>query len=48
MNKKEATSLLKEVYGTCDNFGEQGVIVMPPNDDDVLSKGYQLHIKAWK
>lgn len=46
MNRQEALSLLKEVYQACDRFGEQGVMLMPPDADDVLSHGYQLHIKA--
>ena len=46
MNRKEATSLLKEVYQVCGSLGEQGVMLMPPDADDVLSHGYQLHIKA--
>jgi hypothetical protein len=46
LNRAEATSLLKEVYQVCGGLGEQGVILMPPDADDVLSHGYQLHIKA--
>ncbi len=46
MNRDEATNLLKEVYKTCSNFDEQGVMLMPPDVDDILSHGYQLHIKA--
>jgi hypothetical protein len=46
LNRQEAVSLLKEVYQACDSFGEQGVMLMPPDSDDVLSHGYQLHIKA--
>jgi hypothetical protein len=46
LNRQEAINLLKEVQQTCDIFGEQGVMLMPPDSDDVLSHGYQLHIKA--
>ncbi len=46
MNREEAINLLKVVYQACDTFGEQGVMLMPPDADDVLSHGYQLHIKA--
>lgn len=46
LNRKEATSLLKEVNQACAGIGEQGVMLMPPNADSVLSHGYQLHIKA--
>ena len=45
MNRQEATSLLKEVYQVCGGLGEQGVMLMPPDADDVLSHGFQLHIK---
>jgi hypothetical protein len=46
LNRKEATSLLKEVHQACGDLGAQGVMLMPPDADDVLSHGYQLHIKA--
>jgi hypothetical protein len=46
LNRQEATSLLKEVYQVCGGLGEQAVMLMPPDADDVLSQGFQLHIKA--
>ncbi len=46
MNREEALSLLKELNSACDSIGELGVMLMPPDADDVLSHGYQLHIKA--
>ena len=46
MNRDEAVSLLKELNLACDGIGEQGIMLMPPDADDVLSHGYQLHIKA--
>jgi len=46
LNRGEATSLLREVYKTCESLREQGVMLMPPDAEDVLSHGYQLHIKA--
>jgi hypothetical protein len=30
----------------CDGINEESIMLMPPNADDVLSKGYQLHIKS--
>ena len=46
LNREEATALLKEASKVCDLFGAQGIMLMPPDADDTLSKGYQLHIKA--
>ena len=45
MNREEATSLLRELFRVCGGLGEQGIMLMPPDADDVLSQGYQLHIK---
>lgn len=45
MNREEAVHLLKEVHQACDGFGEQGIMLMPPDSND-LSHGYQVHIKA--
>jgi len=45
LNRDEAVSLLKELIFACDGIGEEGVMLMPPNSGDVLSHGYQLHIK---
>jgi len=46
LNRKEATSFLKEIYQVCGGLCEQAVMLMPPDADGVLSHGYQLHIKA--
>jgi hypothetical protein len=46
LNREEAMSLLKELNLSCDGLGEHGVMLMPPNADDVLSHGYQLHIRG--
>ena len=46
MKREEATALLREVMRSCDGLAEQGIMLMPPNADDVLSHGYQLHIKS--
>jgi hypothetical protein len=45
LKRDEATSLLKEINEICDGINEQAIMLMPPNSDDVLSHGYQLHIK---
>lgn len=45
LNRKEVVSLLLEILSACGDLGEQAVILMPPYADDVLSHGYQLHIK---
>jgi hypothetical protein len=45
LKREEATSLLREIIAVCDGMNEQAVMLMPPNADDVLSHGYQLHIK---
>jgi hypothetical protein len=45
LKREEATNIIKEIELACDGFGQQGVMLMPPNADDVLSHGYQLHIK---
>lgn len=46
MNRQEAVDLLKEISDTCGSLREQGIALMPPDADSVLSHGYQLHIFA--
>ncbi len=46
MDRQEATNLLKEIALSCGPIGERSVMLMPPKADDVLAKGYQLHIKS--
>ncbi len=46
LRREEAVSLLREVSDKCENLGPNGIMLMPSNADDVLAKGYQLHIKA--
>lgn len=43
MNREEATNLLREVTLACDGVGTEGFMLMPPNADDVLSHGFQVH-----
>jgi hypothetical protein len=44
--REEAVSLLREVSDKCASLGPHGIMLMPSNADDMLAKGYQLHIKA--
>ncbi len=46
LNREEAISLLKEIIGVCSVLSGEAIMLMPANADDVLSHGYQLHIKA--
>jgi hypothetical protein len=46
VNRQEATRLLKEVLRVCGDMPADAVMLMPPNSNNVLSHGYQLHIKA--
>ncbi len=46
LNRQEATSLLKEVSEACEILSVDGIMIMPPNGNNVLSHGYQLHVKA--
>ena len=46
LNRDEAVKLLKELNLACDRLGEEGIMLMPPDADDVRSHGYQLHIKT--
>ena len=47
MDRKEAIKILKEVLSACgDTIDGSWVALMLPDADDVLSKDYQLHIKA--
>ena len=46
MKREEATDLLREIMKHCDGISEEGVMLMPPDSNGVLSHGYQLHIKS--
>jgi hypothetical protein len=46
LKREEVTSLLKDIIGVHDGINEEAATLMlPPNVDDVLSHGYQLHYK---
>jgi hypothetical protein len=44
MRRDEAVNLLKEASDTCPSLGKYGVALMPPDSDDVLSHGFQIHV----
>ena len=44
MNRAEAVNLLKEISDKCDSLSMFGVALMPPDADNVLSTGFQIHI----
>ena len=44
MRRDEAVNLLKEASDTCPSLGKYGVALMPPDADDVLSHGFQIHV----
>lgn len=46
MDRPEAVALLKELFDNCPFLEGKSFALMPPNADSVLSKNYQLHIKA--
>ena len=45
MNKKEASSFLKEVLSKC-NLDSESFVLVEPNPKDALSAGYKLRIKT--
>lgn len=46
MKREEAIKVLLEISQACHALDTYNIMIMPPNADDVLSKGNQLHIKA--
>lgn len=47
MNRAEAVRLLREILASCDGLSEASLVLIPPKGNDVLSQGYQIHIKSW-
>ncbi len=45
MNKKEASSFLKEVLTKC-NLNSESFVLVEPKSNDLLSAGYKLRIKT--
>ena len=46
MRRDEAVKLLKEVSDKCQSLAPYAIALMPPDADDVLSLGFQVHIFA--
>lgn len=46
MNRTEVSALFKELFEECPSLEGKPFVLMPPNADDVLSKDYQIHIRA--
>ena len=46
MRRDEAVKLLKEVSDKCPSLTPYAIALMPPDADDVLSLGFQVHISA--
>jgi hypothetical protein len=46
LNRKEAVDLISAIHSKCMPLDMVHIMLMPPDADDVLSRGYQLHIKA--
>ena len=45
MDREEAIALFREITNNC-NINVTSVNLVPPRTNDILSKGYQLHIKS--
>jgi hypothetical protein len=46
MNRKEVGLLFKELFEGCPAIEGKPFVLMPPSADNVLSKDYQIHIRA--
>ncbi len=46
MDRKDVSVLFKEMFDNCPNLEGKPFVLMPPSSDYVLSKDYQIHIKA--
>jgi hypothetical protein len=46
LNRKEAVQVLKEMFEECTLFDGTYIALMPPNSANLLSHGYQVHIKV--
>ncbi|MDI9577887.1 MAG: hypothetical protein WC203_07480 [Candidatus Bathyarchaeia archaeon] len=46
MERQQAVSVVKEIFECCRFIEGKNIKLMPPNADDVLSKGCQIHIDA--
>lgn len=44
MNRKQAVSLIKEINEECESIRGTSIMLKLPEESDVLSKGYQVHL----
>lgn len=45
MKREEAVNVLKEIIEKCRMCDGNWLALMPPNSHNLLSKGYQIHLK---
>lgn len=45
LNRQEAVSLIREIDAECRDIRGTSILLMEPNRENPLSKGYQVHIK---
>jgi len=45
LNRKEAVSLIREIDVECKNIRGTSIILLEPSESNLLSKGYQVHVK---
>ena len=46
MKREEATKVLKEIFDKCTLFDGEYLALMPSNAENIISHGYQLHLKV--
>ena len=46
MERQQAVSIVKEIFDICRFVEGKNIKLMPPNADDVLSHGCQIHIET--
>ncbi len=46
LKRQEAVKLLKEIFDKCSGIDGQFIALIKPNAADLLSHGYQVHIKT--
>ncbi len=44
LNRQEAVSLIKEINEECESIRGTSIMLKTPEESDVLSKGYQVHL----
>lgn len=46
MQREQAVNVIKEIFAICHHVEGKSIKLMPPNADDVLSKGCQIHLQT--